>query len=124
MLLRGPSKKNIQRWLEDAGNNPKGFGKMMIPRSKVELPEFATVAITMAKVAQDTYREKGHITHEEIHAIVIESWMGALRLLELAALEGARLQEEMQEHESIANKEACELIARCTLNTRKGGGSA
>jgi hypothetical protein len=117
MLLRDPNRANIQRWLEDAGNYPRGFGDMMIPRGKVELPNFTHVALSMAQMAQKEFGEGSTVPRGLAFELVREAWMGALRLLELAALDGEREGDEAHVNQAIADKEMRELITKLTQNT-------
>ena len=93
MLLNDPSKGNVERLIADCQKTGWKLSKEMLPRGKTEMPNFTATAVARANMVRDTLRQKGRVSPDEIYAIVCDAWMESLRLIELATLDGKRVNE-------------------------------
>src|SRR3989344_4246823 len=132
MQLAQIMKKHFERFIHEMIKNPGGFAKTMLPRTKVEMPLYPSVATMRADLAKEWFKQKGTITLDDVHALVCEEWMASLRILELAALDGQQTQsEEMSrqvllgddplggqptEAQARASEEAARLITKVLSN--------
>lgn len=85
--------ETLRRLTEEAKGDRRGFIKRVIARAKNEDPYFAKMLELLADLTEAEFQEKGSQHVAEIRELVLEIGVYCFRGLELAQIEGRRVDE-------------------------------
>lgn len=93
MLRFQVTPETLQRLTKEASGDRRGFIRRMLGRTRNEDPYFAQLITLLANLAETEFTEKGSAHAKEIEELVFEVGMYCFRSLELAQIEGRRIDE-------------------------------